>query len=104
MDAKILFIFPSRSNFTSVDISASTDENDDTTKAVKGSMQVINKMTKATGSVVVLPEAAYRNVYKLAEFQSFISSDGDRYRIFVLNKTCDEFDRLFSPLPTQQDI
>jgi hypothetical protein len=69
MDAKILFIFPGKSNFTSEYI-----------------------------------DANQHGVWKKLEFQSFISSDGDIYKILVPNNdSVAKLDELLSPPITSEE-
>lgn len=98
MDAKILFIFPSKRNFTSVDITDSTTKDKDITAAVKDSMQVLNNYMEKLQKKQ-FTEDEYRKNFKLREFQSFISSNGDKYRIFLSPNMCIQLDNLLS-LPT----
>ena len=77
MDPKILFILQD-SNFTSVNITKTEDK--DRTEAVKDSMKDFNSKVEKKEQ---LTEDVYRNSFILYEFKSFISSDGDKYRIFM---------------------
>ena len=113
METKILFIFPGKSEFTGVDITDSTTEDKDTTAAVKDSLQVFKnsmmekyKKQKNVDGIQDLQqftEAAYRQEFKLCQFESFISSDGDKYRIFLMTKYYDKLDELLSPITSEED-